>query len=175
MSQTLLAIYNIVIYTGNEYIIHTNLNFKLCLHHFQASASYEKKAEIAVSEKACQLLAESQASKPSTEPFRILSIGCSDGTFDANILQAMINKYPDIKIDYTGIDIDEASCQKAIDELKEKLNNKVAIKIITMDMNSFNAEIPPCDLILAVHVLYYTKDLRKVLADVCALLKTDGN
>ena len=88
----------------------------------------------------------------------------------------MINKYPDIKIDYTGIDIDEASCQKAINELKEKLNNKVAIKIITMDMNSFNAEIPPCDLILAVHVLYnYAKDLRKVLADVCALLKTDGN
>ena len=43
-------------------------------------------------------------------------------------------------------------------------------------MNSFNAEIPPCDLILAVHALYnYAKDLRKVLADVCALLKTDGN
>ena len=86
----------------------------------------------------------------------------------------MINIYPDIKIDYTGIDIDEESCQKAMKKLKEKLNDKVAIKIIAMDMHSINVEIPPCDLVLAVHVLYYAKDLRKVLADICALLKTDG-
>jgi hypothetical protein len=33
-----------------------------------------------------------------------LSIGCGDGIFDAIILQAMISKYPDIKLDYTGID-----------------------------------------------------------------------
>ena len=145
-------------------------------YHFQAGGSYEKKAEIAVSEKACQHVAESQTSKISadSEPFRILSIGCSDGDFDAKILQEMINKYPDIKIDYTGIDIDEASCQKATEKLSALKNDKVEIKIITMDMNSFNAEIPPCDLILAMHVLCYAKDLRKVLADICALLKTDG-
>ena len=89
----------------------------------------------------------------------------------------MINKYPDIKIDYTGIDIDEAICQKATRELsasKKKLNDKVEIKIITMDMNSLNAEIPPCDLILAMHVLYYTTDLRTGLSDIHSLLKTDG-
>ena len=97
--------------------------------------------------------------------------------FDAKILQAMINKYPDIKIDYTGIDIDEVICQKATQELsalKKKLNDKVEIKIITMDMNSLNTEIPPCDLILAMHVLYYATDLRKVLSDIHSLLKTDG-
>ena len=89
----------------------------------------------------------------------------------------MINKYPDVKIDYTGVDIDEESCQKAIEELgalKEKFNDKIAIKIITMDMHSFNAEIPPCDLVLAMHVLYYAKDLRKVLSDVRTLLKMGG-
>ena len=89
----------------------------------------------------------------------------------------MINKYPGVKIDYTGMDIDEESCQKAIKELsalKEKFNDKVVIKIITMDLNSLNAEIPPCDLVLAMHVLYYAKDLRKVLADARALLKTGG-
>ena len=143
--------------------------------HFQASASGAKKTEIVVSEKACQLLTESRTSKTSAEPFRILSIGCGDGTFDMKILQAMINKYPDIKIDYTGVDIDKESCQKATEELSAlKKNNKVAIKIVTMDMNSFNTEIPPCDFIFALHVLYYAKDLRKVLADVHALLKTDG-
>ena len=37
---------------------------------------------------------------------RILSVGCGDGTLDVKIFQAMISKYPDIKIDYTGTDID---------------------------------------------------------------------
>ena len=55
-----------------------------------------------------------------------------------------------------------------------KANNNVAIKIITMDMHSLKAEIPPCDLVLAIHVLYYAKDITKVLADFHALLKTDG-
>ena len=89
----------------------------------------------------------------------------------------MISKYPDVKIDYTGTDIDEANCQKAIEELsalKKKSNNKVEIKIITMDMHSFNVEIPPCDLILAIRVLYYAMDVRKVVSDVHSHLKTDG-
>ena len=139
---------------------------------FQAGPSYEKKAEIAVSEKACQLIAESQTSKTSEEPFRILSIGCGDGTFDAEILQAMIDKYPYIKIDYMGIDIDEASCQKATEELsalKKKLNNKMDFE----DIDSIKCEILLCDLVLAVHVLYYMKDFRKALTDAQALTKAN--
>ena len=55
--------------------------------------------------------------------------------------------------------------------LKTKLNDKVEM---TMDMHSLKAEIPPCNLILTIHVLYYATDLRKVLTDVHALLKADG-
>ena len=48
----------------------------------------------------------------------------------------MISNYPDIKIDYTytytGIDIDEESCQKATEELVTKLNGKVTIRILTI-------------------------------------------
>ena len=106
-----------------------------------------------------------------------MSIGCGDGTFDAIILQAMISKCPDMKIHYTGMDIDEDTNKKAMEELsalKTKLNGKLEIKIMTMDMHSLKSEIPPCDLILAIHVLYYAVDLRKVLTDIHALLKTDG-
>ena len=91
----------------------------------------------------------------------------------------MISKYPEIKIDYTGVDIDEESCQKAMEELsllKTKLNDNFTLRILTMDMNSLTlkGEIPPCDLALAMHALYYAKDTRKDITDVHTLLKADG-
>ncbi len=141
----------------------------------------EKKTEVAVLEKACQILSESRVSNsrtPASEPFRILSIGCGDGIFDAIILQAMISKYPDIKLDYTGIDTDEDFCQKAREELSalKKMCDKIEIRIIKMDMHSLMSDIPAsCDLILAMHSLYYAADLKKVLTDIQALLKTNGN
>ena len=148
----------------------------------QASASNTKKVEITVIEGAHQLLDESQASRtsPSAEPFRILSIGCGDGTLDAKILQAMISRHPDVKIDYTGMDIDEEICQNAMMELSAmntKFNDKIAIRMLTMDINSINLmEVgPSCDLILALHVLYYAKDMRKVLSDIHTFLKPEGN
>ena len=140
----------------------------------------EKKVKFAVTDKACQILTESQVSNSRTsasEPFRILSIGCGDGIFDAIILQAMISKHPDIKLDYLGIDIDEGTCQKAREELSvlKKTSDKVKIRILKMDMHSLTTEISAsCDLVLAIHSLYYAIDLRKVLTDVHALLKTDG-
>ena len=129
----------------------------------QASANDTKKAKNTVIKGVHQLLDETQASRTSSaEPFRILSIGCGDGTVEAKILQAMISRHPDIKIDYTGVDIDEEVCQKAnsmkeLSALKTKFNDKVAIRVLTMDINSFNSvEVGPlCDLILALHVLYY--------------------
>ena len=107
----------------------------------------EKKVKLIVPEKACQVLAESKASKISAGGlFRILSIGCGDGTFDAIVLQAMINKYPGVKICYTGIDIDEDTCQRAMKELSPLIidGGKVEINVLNMTINSLNAEIPPC-------------------------------
>ena len=144
----------------------------------QACANHMKKVESAVTERACQLLVGSQTSRTSAEPFRILSIGCGDGTFDAQILSAMMSRHPDVKIHYTGLDIDKETCQKATETLSLlKTNNKVDIKMLTMefeDIDSVKAEISPCDLVLAVHVLYYMKDIKKALTDVQMLTKTNG-
>ncbi len=135
------------------------------------------KAEQAVADKACQLLAESQATTSAADPFRILSIGCGDGTFDAKIIQAMIRKYPDVKIQYTGIDIDKEVCDRAKQELgTSRASHEMEIKMFAMDfedIDSIKTEIPPCDLILAVHAFYYMKDLRKALSDAQALTKAD--
>ena len=91
----------------------------------------------------------------------------------------MLSRHPDVKIDYTGIDIDEEVCQHAMEELsalKTKFSDKVAIRMLTMDINSFNlVEVgPPSDLVLALHSLYYAKDMRKVLTDIHTLLKPEG-
>ena len=160
------------------------VNWCFILRYFlslQACASHMNKAEKAVANRACQVLAESQASRNTTstssadQPFRILSIGCGDGTFDARILQAMFSKYPDIKIHYTGIDIDKEVCEKAREELGTlKANHEVEIKMFAMsfeDIDSIKAEISPCDLVLAVHVFYYMKDFKKALTDAQALTK----
>ena len=105
-----------------------------------------KKAEEAVTKRACQLLTESRTSRMSSlssadpEPFRVLSIGCRDGTFDAKILQAMINKHPDTKIHYTGIDIDKEVCEKAVEELGAlKASDKVEIKVITTEFEAIDS------------------------------------
>ena len=139
----------------------------------QACASHMNKVEKAVANRVCQVLAESQASRNTTstssadQPFRILSIGCGDGTFDAKILQAMFFKYPDIEIHYTGIDIDNEVCEKVREELGTlKDNHEVEIKIFVMsfeDIDSIKTEILPCDLVLAVHVFYYMKDFKRAL------------
>ena len=131
-----------------------------------------KKAEEAVIERVCQIVSESQTTPTqkaspkaaeNEEPFTILSIGCGDGTFDASILQAVLHRYPDIKISYMGTDIDEDTCQIALKELgqlRDSYVNRVTIKTITTDfedIDSVRAEIPPCDVVLVVHVLYYMK------------------
>lgn len=91
----------------------------------------------------------------------------------------MISKYPGIKIHYTGIDIDKDTCQKAMEVLSAlKTSQEISIKIITMSFedidDSFKAEISPCDLVLAIHSLYYAKDMRKALTDLQSLTKTNG-
>ena len=86
----------------------------------------------------------------------------------------MINEYPDTKVHYTGIDIDKEVCEKAVEELGPlKASNKVEIIMDFEDIDSIKSEILLCDLVLAVHVLYYMKDFRKALTDAQALTKAN--
>ena len=123
-----------------------------------------------LTENACQLVQSYYASTPMDEPFRILSIGCGDGTNDVKILQAIIDRFPEVAVHYMGTEIDEQTCQKAAEVLGALKSQNVTIEILTVDFEkidslNYKAKIPPCDLVLAIHVLYYMNDLRKVLSD----------
>ena len=138
-----------------------------------------KAVDQVVAERACSLVKSfTTTTNPSmTDSFKILSIGCGDGTFDTNLLWAINNKFPDIKIHYIGTDIDELSCQKAKETVSALKNDNITVETIAVDFEKidvFKDKIPPCDLVIASHVFYYMKDLKKALSDARALQKDDG-
>lgn len=139
----------------------------------QVSVTHREEVKSHVAETACQLLKRKLAIP--TKSIRILSIGCGDGTFDIKILQTITNRFPDWKICYVGVDVDRKFCQQARELLNALKNVKVEIMILDFQQMDFSrVEIPPCDLVLAVHVLYYMRDIKKVLSDVQRLRKPDG-
>ena len=113
--------------------------------------------------------------RKATKSFRIFSIGCGDGTFDIKILQTITERFPDVKISYTGTDIDEKFCEQARELLGAIKNVEVEIVVEDyqkVDPSKFN--IPPCDLVLAIHVFYYMRDITKALIDAQNFKKEDG-
>ena len=125
-----------------------------------------------IAEIACQLLQD----KSSHDSFRIISIGCGDGTFDIKILQEMTERFPDLQIHYIGTDIDGTSCQQAKELLGSLKNVTVETRVEDFqDMDSAKvSKIASCDLVLATHIFYYMRDIKKALSDAFMLLKPDG-
>ena len=113
--------------------------------------------------------------KKATTSFRIFSIGCGDGTFDIKILQTIAERFPDVKVSYIGTDIDEKFCQKARELLGSVKNTYVEILIEDyQEIDPSKFSILPCDLVLAIHVLYYMRDITKALIDAQKFRKQDG-
>ena len=123
-----------------------------------------------MAEKTCQLI-----SKKSIQVIRIFSVGCGDGSFDVKILRTITNYFPDLTVKYIGTDIDETSCQKA-KELLGALEN-VEVEILVLDfeqMDVSQVKVPPCDLVLAVHIFYYMRDIERAVSVTQSLRKPDG-
>ena len=113
--------------------------------------------------------------RKSTKSFRIFSIGCGDGTFDIKMLQTIAERFPDIRVSYIGTDIDKKFCEQARELLGSVKNAEVEIIVEDyqeIDPSKFN--IPPCDLVLAIQVLYYMRDITKALIDAQKFRKQDG-
>ena len=113
--------------------------------------------------------------RKSTKSFRIFSIGCGDGTFDIKMLQTIAERFPDIRVSYIGTDIDKKFCEQARELLGSVKNAEVEIIVEDyqeIDLSKFN--IPPCDLVLAIQVLYYMRDITKALIDAQKFRKQDG-
>ena len=105
--------------------------------------------------------------------FRICSIGCGDGRFDKGVLSRISEQFPDTKLQYLGVDVNELSCQRAR-ELLAPLSN-VEVEVHTTDIQQLDvADIQRFDLVIVVHVLYYMTSLEAVLSTVLRMIKPDG-
>ena len=105
--------------------------------------------------------------------FRICSIGCGDGRFDKEVLTRVSEQFPDTRLQYIGMDVNEFSCQRAR-ELLAPLSN-VEAEVHTRDIQQLDiADIQSFDLVIAVHVLYYVTSLEAVLSTVLQMIKPNG-
>ena len=105
--------------------------------------------------------------------FRICSIGCGDGHFDKEVLTQLLRRYPHLDVQYIGLDVNEFSCQTAREVLSSL--EGVQIKILAKDIQHVSpADFDPCDLVIAVHVLYYVESLKTAISCALKVVKPNG-
>ncbi len=111
------------------------------------------------------------ASKNQDGSFRVCSIGCGDGLVDNDILSTLATEYPHFKIQYVGIDVSEAYCQLAKDNLKTRSN--VEIEVLHQNFLDYSVE-KPFDFVIALHSLYYLPSPEGGVRKVLSFLKSNG-
>ena len=107
------------------------------------------------------------------QTFQLCSIGCGDGEFDKRVLTRLTKAFPNVNMQYLGVDVNELSCQTARETLKPIQGVKV--EVMQCDLQKLSpGDLKPCDLIIMVHVLYYVETIQPVLSYTLKLLKPAG-
>ena len=107
------------------------------------------------------------------QTFKLCSIGCGDGEFDRRVLSRLTASFPNVNLQYIGVDVNEVSCQTAQELLKQIQGVKVEVK--RSDLQQLNPDdLGPSDLIIMVHVLYYVEAILPVLLYATKHLKPSG-
>ena len=92
---------------------------------------------------------------------------------DKQMLLNILERFPDQKLQYLGVDINEFSCGRARRLLQNVQN--VEVELITADIQELDVEkLHPCDLIIAVQTFCYMTSMEKALTTALKLLKPSG-
>lgn len=129
-----------------------------------------------VTDKNVDLIVETASEMITTQhmkTFQLCSIGCGDGEFDRRILSRLTTAFPNVRLQYVGVDVNEVSCQTARELLKQIQGVEVEVK--RRDLQQLNpGDLSPSDLIIVVHVLYYVEAIQPVLSYTRKHLKPTG-
>ena len=110
--------------------------------------------------------------KGSQELLRVCSVGCADGMMDKVPLTEVSGKYPDVIIEYVGIEINPESCSRAKKNLSGLPYN---VTIVNKDFMDIDVEsIQKFDLVFLSHVIYYFKELKPLFDKLSKICKEDG-
>ena len=103
------------------------------------------------------------------EVLNICSIGCGTGDVEFEILSKVKEVYPQVAINFVGIDVDAILCSEA----KEKLSKlPYDTTVMNQDFMQIDAStLPKFDLILMAHVHYYFTDQKSLFAKVADMIK----
>ena len=120
----------------------------------------------------CEML---QAREPTSSQFRVLSLGCGDADFDIKALKKTLERFPEAKFHYVGIDVGEASCQEARKSF-ESLRENVMANLFYEDVQKMEVgAFEPFDMVMCINLLYFvTSSLETVLSNCLKLLKVKG-
>lgn len=105
--------------------------------------------------------------------YNILSIGCGSGFFEIPLLKKLLDKNQ--KIHFVGIDSNKeetSAIQQKLDSLARQ-NKNFSFEIFNEDFDSFSFN-RSFDVILCVHVLYYSSNLESTLLKISYLLGYDS-
>ena len=115
-----------------------------------------------------------QAREPTSSQFRVFSVGCGGGHFDKTVFEKTLERFPEAKFHYVGIDVGEASCQEAR-KCFESLQENVTAELCCEDIQKLEVgAYEPFDLVVCVKTLYYMSSLETALSNCLKLLKEKG-
>ncbi len=121
-----------------------------------------------VSEKIMRTLSVLLASRSVATPLRVCSIGCGTGELDRVWLSKLQDQFPDLTVEYVGVDIDDTVCQAAEDNVGSL--DFVTSKIYCQDIQEgLVDEVVKFDFFLSISSFYFIKTPDKVL-DMCRKL-----
>lgn len=101
-------------------------------------------------------------------PLRVLSIGCGDGSVDVEIARVLAAAGP---LTYVGVEPHEPSAARFLERLGALDGVDVRAEPVSFDRMRAGTEF---DLVIAVHSLYYVRDLRAALVAAVGMLTPGG-
>ncbi len=106
---------------------------------------------------------------PELRPFRLASIGSGTGILDVPLVQELQTLAP---INYLGIEPNSHQMDMAKAKMLDILTPTSSAQFSTSTMEAYvpNTKTSPFDAMIAVHVMYYSPDIRPMLAKAFDLL-----
>jgi len=107
----------------------------------------------------------------SSDPLKILSVGCGSGILDNRLIRSIATTSQ--QIEYTGVDPNAVACRRFQDDFDNQELRNVRLELLEQDIETLTSR-ERFDIIHVVHSLYYFGDPANTLNALLELLAPGG-